>query len=70
MMLIIKRPHNLYTQMIDGEWYLFVANPDYEECNDAIGEACGGVTIAHMNLDGSAARNLQGVPAAGLGTQS
>ena len=22
-------PHNLYTQMIDGEWYLFVANPDY-----------------------------------------
>ena len=60
-------PHNLYTHMIDGEWYLFIANPDYEQCEDAIGEACGGVTIAHMNLDGSAARNLPGVPAAGFG---
>ena len=60
-------PHNLYTQMIDGEWYVFVANPEYEQCNDAIGEACGGVTIAHLNLDGSAARNLPGVPASGLG---
>ena len=60
-------PHNLYTQMIDGEWYVFIANPDYEECNDAIGEACGGVTIAHLNLDGSASRNLAGVPASGLG---
>jgi hypothetical protein len=60
-------PHNLYTQMIDGEWYVFIANPDYEECNDAIGEACGGVTIAHLNLDGSASRNLQGVPASGIG---
>mgnify|MGYP001157434071 FL=1 len=60
-------PHNLYTHMIDGEWYLFVANPDYEACNDAIDEACGGVTIAHMNLDGSAARNLPGVPGSGQG---
>ncbi len=60
-------PHNLYTQMIFGEWYVFIANPDYEECNDAIGEACGGVTIAHLNLDGSASRNLPGVPASGIG---
>ena len=60
-------PHNLYTQMIDGEWYIFVANPDYEQCEDAIGEACGGVTIAHLNLDGSASRNLPNVPASGLG---
>ena len=60
-------PHNMYTQMIDGEWYVFIANPDYEQCNDAIGEACGGVTIAHLNLDGSASRNLPGVPASGLG---
>lgn len=60
-------PHNLYTHMIDGEWYVFIANPDYNECNDAIGEACGGVTIVHLNLDGSAARNLQGVPLAGAG---
>ena len=34
-------PHNLYPHMIDGEWYIFVANPDYEQCNSAIGEACG-----------------------------
>ena len=60
-------PHNLYTHMIDGEWYIFVANPDYEQCEDAIGEACGGVTIAHLNLDGSASRNLPGVRASGLG---
>ena len=26
-------PHNLYTHMIDGEWYIFVANPDYEACD-------------------------------------
>ena len=60
-------PHNLYPHMIDGEWYIFVANPDYEQCNSAIGEACGGVTIAHLNLQGSAARNLPGVPGAGQG---
>ena len=60
-------PHNLYTHMIDGEWYIFVANPDYEDCNASIGEACGGVTIAHLNLDGSASRNLPGVPAGGVG---
>ena len=60
-------PHNIYTHMIDGEWYIFVANPDYEGCNDAIGEACGGVTIAHMNLDGSAANNIIGVPGIGQG---
>lgn len=60
-------PHNLYTHKIDNEWYIFIANPDYEECNDSIGEACGGVTIVHMNLDGSASRNLPGVPASGLG---
>ena len=52
--------------MTDGEWYIFVANPDYEECNASIGEACGGVTIAHLNLDGSASRNLPGVPASGV----
>ena len=60
-------PHNLYTHMIDGEWYIFVANPEYEECDAAVGEACGGVTIAHLNLQGSASRVLQGVPASGLG---
>ena len=32
-------PHNLYPHMIDGEWYIFVANPDYEQCDSAIGEA-------------------------------
>ena len=60
-------PHNLYTHMIDGEWYMFIANPDYDNCNDAIGEACGGVTIAHLNLVGSAANNIIGVPGVGLG---
>jgi len=60
-------PHNLYTHMIDNEWYIFVANPDYNQCDAAVGEACGGVTIAHLNLQGSAARLLNGVPAAGLG---
>ena len=30
-------PHNLYPHMIDNEWYIFVANPDYEQCNSAIG---------------------------------
>ena len=60
-------PHNLYPHMIDDEWYIFVANPDYEQCNSAIGEACGGVTIAHLNLQGSASRTLQGVPAGGQG---
>ena len=49
-------PHNLYTHMIDNEWYIIVANPDYEGCDIAVGEACGGVTIAHLNLQGSAAR--------------
>ena len=60
-------PHNLYTHMIDGEWYMFIANPDYDNCNDAIGEACGGVTIAHLNLVGSAANNIIGVPGVGSG---
>ena len=60
-------PHNLYPHMIDNEWYIFVANPDYEQCNSAIGEACGGVTIAHLNLQGSASRLLPGVPASGHG---
>ena len=60
-------PHNLYTHMIDNEWYIFVANPDYEGCDIAVGEACGGVTIAHLNLQGSAARTLEGVPGAGYG---
>ena len=45
-------PHNLYTHMIDGEWYIFVANPDYEECDIGTGEACGGITIAHLNFAG------------------
>ena len=53
-------PHNLYTHMIDDEWYIFVANPDYEGCDIAIGEACGGVTIAHLNLENSPARLLPG----------
>jgi len=43
-------PHNLYTHKIDGEWYIFVANPEYEACDAAIGEACGGITIAHINM--------------------
>lgn len=60
-------PHNLYTHMIDNEWYIFVANPDYEQCDAAVGEACGGVSIAHLNLQGSAARLLPGVDASGLG---
>ena len=30
-------PHNLYPHMIDGEWYIFVANPDYEQCDSALG---------------------------------
>ena len=60
-------PHNLYTHMINNEWYMFIANPDYDNCNDAIGEACGGVTIAHLNLVGSAANNIVGVPGIGSG---
>ena len=61
-------PHNLYTLMIDDEWYIFVANPDYDECTIGTGEeACGGVTIAHLNLQGSASRLLAGVPASGEG---
>jgi hypothetical protein len=44
-------PHNLYTQMIDNEWYILVANPDYEECDVGQGDACGGITIAHINFD-------------------
>ncbi len=45
-------PHNLYTQMIDNEWYILVANPDYEACDIGQGDACGGITIAHLNFDG------------------
>tara|TARA_B100000965_G_scaffold60045_1_gene46068 strand:+ start:5163 stop:6905 length:1743 start_codon:yes stop_codon:yes gene_type:complete len=45
-------PHNLYTHMIDDEWYIFVANPDYEQCDIGQGDACGGITIAHLNFDG------------------
>jgi hypothetical protein len=45
-------PHNLYTQMIDGEWYILVANPDYTQCDIGQGDACGGITIAHLNFDG------------------
>ncbi|MDP6148407.1 MAG: hypothetical protein QF365_00355, partial [Candidatus Thalassarchaeaceae archaeon] len=43
-------PHNLYTHMIDNEWYIFVANPDYEQCDVGQGDACGGITIAHLNF--------------------
>ncbi len=43
-------PHNLYTHMIDDEWYIFVANPDYDECDVGTGDACGGITIAHLNF--------------------
>jgi hypothetical protein len=50
-------PHNLYTQMVDGQWYLLVANPDYTQCDIGQGDACGGITIAHLNFDG-----LQGLP--------
>ena len=53
--------------MIDNEWYIFVANPDYDDCDTAVGEACGGATIAHLNLQGSAARILDGVPSSGVG---
>ncbi|CAI8218688.1 MAG: Uncharacterised protein [Methanobacteriota archaeon] len=60
-------PHNLYTHMIDNEWYIFVANPDYDDCDTAVGEACGGVTIAHLNLQGSAANLLPGVQSSGAG---
>ena len=45
-------PHNLYTHMIDNEWYVFVANPDYESCDIGQGDACGGITIAHLNFAG------------------
>ena len=45
-------PHNLYTHMIDNEWYIFVANPDYKQCDIGQGDACGGITIAHLNFDG------------------
>ena len=45
-------PHNLYTYMIDGEWYLFIANPEYEECDIGTGEACGGVSLIHVNFEG------------------
>ena len=45
-------PHNLYTHMIDNEWYIFVVNPDYEQCDIGQGDACGGITIAHLNFDG------------------
>ncbi len=55
-------PHNLYTYMIDNEWYIFVANPDYDECDIGTGEACGGVTIAHLNLPGSAAHLILNGP--------
>ena len=44
-------PHNLYTQMIDEEWYILVANPDYEACDIGQGDACGGITIAHLQFD-------------------
>ena len=43
--------------MIDNEWYIFVANPDYEGCDIAVGEACGGVTIAQ----GGVLPNIQAV---------
>ena len=45
-------PHNLYTYMIKDEWYIFVANPDYEDCDIGTGDACGGITIAHLNFAG------------------
>ncbi|MBJ17451.1 MAG: hypothetical protein CMB66_04305 [Euryarchaeota archaeon] len=45
-------PHNLFTHVIDNEWYIFVANPDYESCDVGQGDACGGITIAHLNFAG------------------
>ena len=41
-----------HPSMIDNEWYIFVANPDYEQCDIGQGDACGGITIAHLNFDG------------------
>ena len=55
-------PHNLFTYMIDNEWYIFVANPDYTACDIETGEACGGVTIAHLNLPGSAVHLIPNGP--------
>ena len=31
---------------------IFVANPDYDDCDVGQGDACGGVTIAHLNFAG------------------
>ena len=36
-------PHNLYTHVIDGEWYIFVANPDYDSCD--VGQ---GLSLIHI----------------------
>ena len=30
--------------------YIFVANPDYDQCDVGQGDACGGITIAHLNF--------------------
>ncbi|GIS49917.1 MAG: hypothetical protein Ct9H90mP24_2090 [Methanobacteriota archaeon] len=35
-----------------NEWYIFVANPDYESCDIGQGDACGGITVAHLNFAG------------------
>ena len=61
-------PHNLYTYMIDNEWYIFVANPDYDQCYEYTGDACGGVTIAHLNLPGSAGQVVPRPPGLTIGT--
>ncbi len=63
-------PHNLFPYMIDNEWYIFVANPDYDQCYEYAGDACGGVTIAHLNLPGSAANNIPKPPGLTIGTIS
>ena len=50
-------PHNLDTYYVchehDCEWYIFVANPDYDDCYANSGGlySCGGVTIAHLNFE-------------------
>ena len=45
MMRPSKRTTQFVPTHIDNEWYIFVANPDYEQCNSAIVKMRG-VTIA------------------------
>jgi hypothetical protein len=38
-------PHNLYTHMIDNEWYILVANPEYESCDVGQGMPAEGLPL-------------------------